>query len=149
MSHLGVKALSDERSCGIHIHFFGGQDRVEPLSPIIMSVQISWLGTADSYVLIKSHKIGKYLGHQVSLEKASHCLLLSRNFDAIREQEKDLDPMILRGDPQRETQKGGRSQSPVKNEVGTLPRAQVGGSGWQVSLSCTWGHGQNKGERHG
>lgn len=38
---------------------------------------------------MKSHRTGEYLGNQVSLEKESRCLFLSRNFCAIREQDKD------------------------------------------------------------
>lgn len=85
-----------------------------------------------------SHTIGKYLGPQISLEKESHCLLLTRGLCVIEEEDRECRPEILRGYLQRGTQVG-RSQCPVKNDVGTSPRAQFRSSGWQEPLNCGWG----------
>ena len=86
------------------------------------------------------------LSLQVSLEKESHCLLLTRGLCVIEKEDGKCRPAILRGYLQRETQEVGRSQCPVKNDVGTSPRAQFRSSGWQELLNCAWGHCHSRGE---
>ena len=86
------------------------------------------------------------LSLQVSLEKESHCLLLTRGLCVIEKEDGKCRPAILRGYLQRETQEVGRSQCPVKNDIGTSPRAQFRSSGWQELLNCAWGHCHSRGE---
>ena len=94
--------------------------------------------------MMKSHTIGKYLGPQELMEKESHCSLLTRGLCVNEEEGRECRPAILRGYLQRGTQEVGRSQCPMKNDVGTSLRAQLRSSGWQEPRNCAWGHCHSK-----